>query len=118
MTRVAGSSSDTSPVGTKHAADRERSSQRWLTVAEVANYLGISRTSVTRLKQLIPWVKAPGVGVRFRLDDVERFLDEHRVVPPTVRPARHVIRAATAVGDDVEVVPGLTRRQLREKAGF
>jgi hypothetical protein len=93
-----------------------------LSAADLADLLGIAVSSAYRLARVIPSYKLPGVGLRFHRADVEAFTQAHRRDPAVGArpqcPARGVgMRLATA-DDDEEVLPGLTRRVLKEQAGF
>jgi len=92
----------------------------WLTTEQVMTYLGISRSGVERIKKAVPWRKAPGVGVRFKRSDIDRYLEEYRIDPPELTPTHPIRDRGTPIakGDDVEVLPGVTRAQLKEQAGF
>lgn len=92
-----------------------------LTVDDLAAALQISRSAAYRLASRVPGARIPGVGLRFRRQDLEAFVEasKRRTVPPP-KPKRPGLRHGMRVAgdDDVEILPGLTRRQLREKAGF
>lgn len=91
-----------------------------LTVDEVAALLGISRSAAYRLRRHVPSYRLPGVGLRFARADIEAWIAAHRRDPAAAIAAparRRGTRVASARDDDdEEVLPGLTRRQLREQA--
>jgi len=92
----------------------------WLTTEQVMTYLGISRSGVERIKKAVPWRKAPGVGVRFKRSDIDRYLEDYRIDPPEQTPTHPIRDRGTPIakGDGVEVLPGITRQMLKEQAGF
>lgn len=94
----------------------------WLTVQDLATRFGISRSAAYRLVKHIPSHRLPGVGLRFRLVDVETFEQaaKFRRVPDAATPRRRAAGMPVALeSDDDEVVfEGMTRRELREKAGW
>lgn len=53
-----------------------------LTTKQLGDYLGVSKSSVYRMieRREIPFYKLR-CGLRFRLSDVEKFLEENLVVP-------------------------------------
>lgn len=55
--------------------------RRWLTVAEVAQFLDCHPISVYRLcsRRKLPHAKAAGVGIRIDRRDLERYLDNARI---------------------------------------
>lgn len=92
----------------------------WLTVHDLADRFGISRSAAYRLSQRLPSYRLPGIGVRFKLSDVEAFEGQFRREPVAGRGsgAARRIGMRVASDDDQVVIDGLTRRQLKEKAGF
>lgn len=47
-----------------------------LTVQEAADYLGCHEQSVYRNKEL-PFITIPGVGIRFRPEDLDKYIEQH-----------------------------------------
>ena len=65
-----------------------------LSVAETANYLGMSRDWVyERLKALVPHVKIGG-ALKFRREDLERYIASRTVTPMNTQDIRspHLLR--------------------------
>lgn len=90
-----------------------------LTVAQLAEFFGVSRSAAYRLSRRLRSYRAPGVGLRFRRSDAEAYLEAHGRDPgAAVHPIRRRGTRVASAGDDLdaEVLPGLTRRQLREQA--
>lgn len=88
--------------------------REWLSAPELAEYLGISLSAAYRLAHDLGARRRKRVGLRVR----RALVDQHVAPPP---PAPPVGPAGTPPAcpdrDDEEVLPGLTRRQLRAAAG-
>lgn len=109
------------PPGQHLATGSNEVTDALLTVQQLADLLGIVRSSAYRLVRHLPVYRVPGVGVRLRRSDVEAWLASHRRNHVGTTPRSH--RRGTPVAsarddDDAEVLPGLTRRQLKEQAEF
>jgi excisionase family DNA binding protein len=54
-----------------------------LTVREASQYLRTSEKNLYRLvsNQAIPFIKKKGIGIRFRIADLDRWLQEGYVMP-------------------------------------
>jgi predicted DNA-binding transcriptional regulator AlpA len=95
---------------------------RWLKVPEVMVEFGISRSGAYKLHEVYGLgKKRPGIGLRFRLSELQRYM-EHGQFDRTDCPGMSHPGTASACEDSREV-PGteMTRRQLRDeatKAGF
>jgi len=59
------------------------SAQGLLSVRDVASFLGVSRCTVDRLKKKgeIPYIKRPGLGIRFKHEDVDAWLEKNKSRP-------------------------------------
>lgn len=55
--------------------------RRWLSVRDVVTEYGLSGTAAYRLKTSIPFSKVRGVGLRFRRNDVEAYLNSFLTQP-------------------------------------
>lgn len=95
--------------------DREQ-----LSIHEIVIIYGISRAAAYDLRRRIRSYRF--YGVRFRRAEVEAFLESTARPPEPLAESR--IRAGMSLaslptgGDDEEVLPGLTRGELKKKAGF
>lgn len=87
-----------------------------LTVADVVALFQVSRSFAYSLKCKIPHTKFG--GLRFRKADIEDYLATHTRTPVTnsSRPRPRGMPVALRRLD--EVVPGMTREELKKKAGF
>ncbi len=101
-------------------ATNNQKSKVWLNIQQVTDYLGISRAAAYRLVQRIRSFPAPGVGLRFLRDDIDAYVEGECRAPIATEfspPAPPRFRIAET-GDDEEVLPGLTREELKRRAGF
>ena len=101
-----------------------------MNIKQVAAYLAVSYSSAYRIAgDLLPSFKIPGVGLRVSEADLLKFIEKHRQRPlaEVVYEERAEVRARAsdrvkrrrAVDDDDEIViDGMTRRELKEKAGW
>lgn len=95
---------------------------RWVGWQEAREYLGISRSAVYKLHEVHKLgSNRPGVGLRFRLSDLDRYMTDGTVPDAggNAGPSRPGKRVACR-DDDNEEVPGtgMTRGELRRKAGL
>ena len=62
--------------------DADNKTKAFLTPEELAEFLSVSKATVYRLvgKRQLPFHKIGGV-LRFKRDDIERYLDEGRIEP-------------------------------------
>lgn len=92
-----------------------------LTVDDLAQRFGISRSAAYRLARVIPSYRIPGVGLRFQLADVEAYIEEHRRRPEVGGHDRARGRVGMRRARSrrvVEVAPGLTSEQLKKITGY
>ena len=92
-----------------------------LTVAQVAAWLQCSESSVYDLarQRKLRSHKIPGVGVRFRPEDVEVYVDvcaRQLAEASSTGTSNRPTGTRCAKADD-EVAPGLTRDELKKQAG-
>ena len=94
-----------------------------LTVAQLAEFFGVSRSAAYRLARRLRSYRVPGVGLRFRRSDAEAFLEAHgrgplEAVTVTAPPARCLGMPVVHQPNDLnaEVAPGMTRGELRDLA--
>jgi len=59
-----------------------------LSVKEASEYLGVSPTTIYRLKRdgKIPYIQKPGIGIRLKLEDLGKWLDESSYKPCSLTP--------------------------------
>lgn len=101
--------------------------QHLITVRQLSAMLNISKSSAHRIAGIIGVFRLPAGGLRVRREDVDRFLAEHyhrgesddgaagasaSVASPAVRSGTV---AAVTLSDDDEVLPGLSRRELKRR---
>lgn len=86
----------------------------WLDVDQLAEYAGISRSSAYRLARQLSGGRKRHVGLRVSRAAVDAYLA--KVDPPA--PSTGASLAMPVDSDDEVVFDGLTRRQLREAAGW
>lgn len=91
-----------------------------LTVDDIVRLFSVSRSFAYELKGHVPFFNFG--GLRFRKGDIEDYLRSRERRPTSLlnrkNPRGGTLVASTAGDDDEEVVPGVTRRELRKKAGF
>lgn len=86
----------------------------WLDVDQLAEHAGISRSSAYRLARHLGGGRKRHVGLRVSRAAVDAYLAKSDQPVPQAGP-----RLAVSGGDDDDVVfDGMTRRQLREAAGW
>jgi excisionase family DNA binding protein len=92
----------------------------WLSISQVAEYLGISRATAYRLARRVRSFPTPGVGLRFLRDDIDSYVEgQGRAPVATDFPIANEPGSRVGCRDGaVEVLPGLTREELKRKAGF
>lgn len=92
-----------------------------LTVQQVAEILNCSIESVydLRSRNLVASTKMPEVGVRFLRGDIEDYVAKHTRHPVrTSRASKSRTRGRSSSRDQEEVVPGITREELKRRVGF
>lgn len=90
-----------------------------LTVDDIVRLFSVSRSFAYELKGHVPSFNFG--GLRFRKGDIEDYLRSRERRPTRLvhrPPRRSGTPVASAGSDDEEVLPGLTRRELKKKAGF
>lgn len=101
--------------GTAHQGEDES-----LTAKQVARLLNCSLDSVYELRYsgLLRSTKKKNVGVRFRRSDVEKYMAPDSPPRPS-RPTKSTVRVRSGSRASAdELLPGLTREEIRRKAGF
>lgn len=92
--------------------------REWLTMEQLAEYLDISASSAYRLAWKLGARRKPLVGLRVRRVEVDEYMAPQVDGAPGSAPQPGLTVACPSDDDDEEVLPGLTRRQLKEQAGF
>lgn len=102
--------------------DESLDARELLSIPDLITIYGMSRSAAYRLGRVVPSHRLPGVGLRFARADIDAWLSDHRRVPcPPSSPRRkrmHGMQFASGSDDDEVVFEGMTRRQLKEKAGW
>lgn len=96
-------------TSTNEADERPLREREWLSPKQVAEYVGISLSSAYELVHALGVKKKPHVRLRVRRQMVDDYL-----TPPEPQAGTPAACPGTDDDDD-EVLPGLTRRQLREQ---
>lgn len=62
---------------------QNQNGQRLLTVEEIAELIHVHPQTIYKLiySKRIPFIKKPGIGYRFRREDIERWLAEDMSMP-------------------------------------
>ena len=84
---------------------------QWLTLGQAATYLGVADSTVRKwaVEGRLPAYSTPGGHRRFRIEDLDAFLEESRVAPPEHE------RPSVLIIDDDERQRAIVRFALEEE---